>query len=407
MPASAIDRVRLAQRAAALAVVLASAGSCTSVLALDHDKSAAASICALLGDCYAAGAPFTCVSRFEVIQSRDAGERDQWLRGVNGCLDNCGAARACLDDPLLCVGRGGACLVKEDCCDFTKGASDCDGRCCLPAGYACAYDEECCQGAGVCDPRTGTCGGTICREAGEPCDLGEQCCSGLCRDRACSLTICDPDGFECTDGASCCSGYCDAGRCGQPPTCGFLRAPCAADQDCCPVGEATSGFCYRPDGAPAGICTDAAGCAPIEADCSTGDQCCSGSCNPTYHKCGIACLGPQSACALDGECCSGHCAGGACKDDCSLAYCNVDADCCGGRCIGGTCGPACAAVDCSAHSVCDPGGPLDGTCAKGDGECALVVCAYDPYCCCEGWDSVCVAEAAAAVATMACSVNCP
>jgi hypothetical protein len=226
-----------------------------------------------------------------------------------------------------------------------------------------------------------------------PCDIGAQCCSGLCRDKACSENICDEDGFDCKTGDNCCSGYCNAGKCGQPKQCGLLRSPCTADADCCgPDGSSAGGFCYLPPGAPVGLCSTASTCAPIEADCSFDAQCCSAYCDPTYHKCGEACVTPGAACSVDAECCSGKCAGGVCEAGCSKAYCTEDTDCCTGHCILGTCAPACGTKTCD-HTTCQVGAPLDPGCPD-MGLCVMAVCAVDAYCCCNAWDSFCVLESA-------------
>ena len=52
------------------------------------------------------------------------------------------------------------------------------------------------------------------------------------------------------------------------------------------------------------------------------------------------------------------------------------------------CTPFGGSVGCS-HDECVTGDPLSASCDP----CVEKVCAEDPYCCCEGWDSLCVSEA--------------
>lgn len=400
---------RILAGGAALALTALAAASCTMVLSLDDYNSAADAICDLLDGCYASGVPKSCVAHITTIEEATPAEADQWLHAIGkGCLDNCTAARICLDVQPVCEAEvPGPCSVKEDCCGFSKGSRDCspEGTCCVTAGQRCLADADCCPGIGVCNPITETCGGTQCRDGGAPCDIGEQCCSGHCRDKTCSNTICDDDGFTCTTDGACCSGYCDKGRCGRPKECGLLRAPCVADEDCC-AKEGSAGSCYVPPGAPQGLCSTASTCAPIEADCSSDAQCCSAHCDPTYHKCGEACLAVAKACTLDAECCSGSCQDGTCATACSSAYCAVNEDCCTKRCIAGTCAPECSTTTCVDHTPCKIGAPLGSDC-PGTGLCVSLICQIDPYCCCNAWDSFCVLEALNHKGDPACLGLCP
>ena len=401
---------RLLAGALALALTSLAAASCTSVLSLDEFDSASDAICALLDGCYAAGAPPTCRRHIDsAIVSASPEVGDAWLTTIGkGCLDNCTAARLCLDNQPVCeLEIGAGCAAKEDCCRFSEGSRSCaGGRCCVTAGHRCENDSDCCPDTGACDPDRKTCGGTVCRPEATACDIDEQCCSGHCRDHQCSKTICDEDGFPCQDGKSCCSGFCEDAKCGRPEECGLLLAPCTADTDCCPLDAASkAGFCFVPEGAPSGLCSTGTTCLPIEGDCGTDSHCCSGHCDRTYFKCGEACRQVGDACEVDGQCCSGGCEGGVCvKKGCSTAYCDTNADCCSGQCVLDTCAPSCLTPTC-ADTVCALGPPLSPSCNNMKNACVEAICDSDPYCCCSAWDSFCVL--AVAHHQDVCTVACP
>jgi hypothetical protein len=61
---------------------------------------------------------------------------------------------------------------------------------------------------------------------------------------------------------------------------------------------------------------------------------------------------------------------------------------CGQTCGGGTC----------AHPICSTGKKLKSSCDP----CASQICAVDPYCCANRWDSVCVSEVGSV-----CGKSCP
>ncbi|APR78167.1 Hypothetical protein A7982_03514 [Minicystis rosea] len=408
MPANAFRR--LLAGTAALAFASLAAASCTSVLSLGAYDGASDAICGLLDGCYTAGAPKTCRIHIDsALIAAGPMVTDQWLHTIGkGCLDNCSAARLCLDlDPVCVLDVGDACTVKEDCCHFSDGSRDCGaGRCCVTAGQHCNSNADCCPDVGTCDPERKTCGGTVCRAPGTSCDIDEQCCSGHCRDHQCSKTICEEDGFPCQDGASCCSGYCDGKKCGEPKECGLPLAPCSTDTDCCPIDASSpNGICFVPEGAPRGLCTTGQGCLPNEGDCGTDGQCCSGHCDRAYFKCGEGCRDLGVACEVDDQCCSGSCVDGTCqKTGCSNAYCDVGSDCCSGNCVLNTCAPACVMATC-ADSVCAVGPPLAWMCNNMKNACIKAICDSDPYCCCTAWDSFCVL--AVAHHPDACLTACP
>lgn len=382
---------------ASLAVLALSLGpSCSSLLDIDDYEDAGGALCDLLGRCYAKTGLPGCEGRLDDrLDQAESEPRSAWLQRFadQRCLENCTAARGCLDLSPVCGALGEACARREDCCGFTKGRADCDAKrskCCVPRGVPCSSNADCCAGAGACELALAegytTCGGVVCSTPGKACANGFDCCTGVCDATGkCAETPCGDDGFECTTGAACCSGYCGpSGRC-EPPPCALRGAPCEVDGDCC------TELCYRPDPSQPGVCSEG-GCFPNGFDCASDTQCCSHHCDLTYFRCGLeSCKTLGEACESGLECCSGGCSGGVCSL-CSTELCQIDADCCtgsceGGKCVAGSCSePAC-------HPVCEEGPPLDDGCDH-VGACAADVCAAHPICCCSGWDAICVALAA-------------
>ena len=386
--------------AAALAAIGVVAGpGCTGVLGLDAFTDAPTSLCTKLQNCYADGAPANCQTRLDGRLVAGNSADQGWLVAFSQdtCLTSCADARRCLDLRPVCSESGATCATAEECCDFIAGKADCvGGHCCSPRGVHCASDGDCCSDAGYCD--SGYCGAVICREAKAACTLDAQCCSRSCVKNACAATICGDDGFECAAGTDCCSGHCEAtGKCGK--SCSPLGGVCRADQPCC-----AGVTCYVPKGADSGVCSTGM-CFPAGVDCASDAQCCEGLvCDATFSQCSAQCSADGKACATDGECCSGSCAQGACAAKCSNAYCTTGADCCSKQCLHATCVAECAPPTCG-HDVCSEGGPLSAqTCGTAIAPCVTAVCNTDPYCCCGGWDTLCIAHAAA---SKACTGACP
>jgi hypothetical protein len=367
---------------------------------------ASSAICGLLSTCYAAGTFSGCEAHVNGdLEDAGAGDRDGWLQALSaqGCLDSCSTARDCLDTAPVCAKRGTGCTQAEECCGFTSGSGDCDTRahrCCVPQGQRCSLDSDCCDSAGVCDNvdgGTGTCGGTICRGAGVACQLDRQCCSETCLSTGCAAKTCKVDHFDCKSAGECCSGFCDPGGHCAEPVCLGEGQPCTSAKDCCQApGHAlvcymlgTEGFCSP------GMCT------PQQVGCMSDDQCCTGSCDPTYHVCAAPCVVTGDACQRGAECCTGTCDAGTCAG-CSTASCDAGADCCSGTCVAGTCTAPCGQTTCTGHDVCQVGAALS---SKGCGDptldaCITAICNTDAYCCCTAWDSFCAGEALAAHAKL-------
>lgn len=406
---------------------VASALGCTSVLGLDDLESGSKSLCETVDRCSSRLDAAACdahVSRG--VETLAKSRQTKWIEELSAksCVESCNSARRCLDKTPICLSRGSSCAAREECCGFVQGTADCDGRsgrCCSRAGVRCASDVDCCTGSGACEPTTGTCGGVVCAQPGAPCASGFECCSGTCDPvtSKCFAEVCFEDGFECSVDAECCSKTCDpSSHTCVTPSCGVLDAPCvpndAGTGTCC-VGLK----CYNASGVEGelGVCSKDL-CFPEQYDCSNDAQCCpvddteqTGYCHPKYHLCrSRKCFALGEACANDVDCCVGTCFDGACRS-CSETVCSSDADCCqheggdpvtctqGKAGVSGFCRTLCTA-SCD-HDVCTTGGPLQD---KGCGDlagCIESVCADDWYCCCTGWDSLCVG----AVATK-CGTSC-
>src|SRR4051794_30154557 len=78
-------------------------------------------------------------------------------------------------------------------------------------------------------------------------------------------------------------------------------------------GGSTSGF-------PSGDASAGPGCGATASACQSGNQCCSGICDPTTGNCGSTvgrCIGQGGACASSTDCCSLTCNNGVCGGSCA------------------------------------------------------------------------------------------
>ncbi len=110
---------------------------------------------------------------------------------------------------------------------------------------------------------------------------------------------------------------------------------------------------------------------------------------------------PLPAVCLEHDTCTEGDALDAACGDCVAQICAADPWCCSNGwddlCVDqvqSVCGdPSCSAgnANACAHDKCTAGGKLDADC---DDPCVAQVCAEDPYCCNNAWDSICVGEVA-------------
>ncbi len=252
----------------------------------------------------------------------------------------CGDAATCADGVLQprsrCNGRG-VCEAAEpvSCAPYAQCAGDACATTCAGAG-------DCVDGS-FCDE--GKCVGDL--PNGGVCALAGQCQSGFCVDGVCCNSACDAACHSCAIPGS--EGTCTTEDNLTP--CGGDNFCCSGTcQECCGNVQCTS------TGAP--IC-DEGTCIPcsMSSQCGAGKVCCGGSCFA-----GICC--DAAACAPGGNECGNHqcsCGGGsACSGD--------TPDCCGdpGGCTNINIDPAnCGA--CGAPA-CDASVPVcwNGNCVCGD-----------------------------------------
>ena len=425
--------------------------SCINILDLEGYSDATIDLCQLIEECFGSTYFPECDDHAGPrLMTADARERSSWLVAFadSNCLENCTAARNCLDMPPVCGGGGSPCVREQQCCGFSNGFGTCDGgSCCSPDGIDCADAGDCCSG--VCEG--GFCGGFECTKEGGACSDGFQCCSGVCIDNECREETCFPEGSGCSFNGECCEPlYCDngdepiaedgaddpepVGRCTNPG-CWPITSACEVDGDCC------SQICFGPPGRNTRFCSygqcyaEGTPCNPDEAF-----FCCSGTCHPDFEVCVDGCLGPGELCSSDGDCCDGVCDGNECPCRPATAPCVEHTDCCSLDCLpdqtcdyeateckapgeGCTAGDgACCSTHCGVndeccdfvicnHTVCSTGGPLTNLCHNACPECPMgqlnmpcvdMVCQKRPECCCDRWRQSCVDEA---IAT--CGAACP
>lgn len=406
------------RRAALLATVAAAtvalAPSCRGVVA-GQAQDGVASLCDLLTRCYGSTAP-ECgdvVSRFDGAQPKT---NDAFLgfMNANDCLATCSTAKMCWDHSPVCVDLQFPCAHTEDCCGFTKGLATCDGTsCCSPKGVLCDEGAStCCSGVPCFSPQVGqpaTCGGVPpCTSAGDSCADDFECCSKQCgadgkcvEQKTCSnagepcaaTSDCCPDtGLTCNAASGqigqCAKENCEIGSACSPPT-ATDAAPLACDpaspDSCCDHPE----FCVADVTGTHGVCVDLTKFSQLPAgfDCQTNADCCSGFCDLSSTTPVCSTVSPTCA-KFDASCFV--------ADDAACATQCVDgSDCCAQQCVNGRC--TCGVSSC--HSPFMAGPPL--ACDGGTPEeaCAAQVCSYDASCCCTGWDSLCIEEAALEVGT--------
>jgi hypothetical protein len=150
------------------------------------------------------------------------------------------------------------------------------------------------------------------------------------------------------------------------------------------------------DGGGGGGDADAAvpNCAIAGMACTTGSECCTGTCDEEAGVCAIPqdeCLPNGAECGVGIECCSfscvdAKCSGDQCTDDGDS--CDSDGECCGGSCVDGSCAPLNGECRTSGNSCTDNGDCCSGYCE--DNVCdpnpsfcrqSGDVCASDFECC--------------------------
>lgn len=226
------------------------------------------------------------------------------------------------------------------------------------------YDDG---GGGYCPPGGGCDGGDDDDDDdgdGDPIDPPDngqsnpECCTGG--------QSCFCSSFGCCSGLICCGGICtsscvscDDGRCDPSESC----LSCPEDCNCCPV----------------------------ENDCYSGSDCCSGYCcqgECSSEECGGECFSDGETCSYGSDCCGGYCCDGQCSSSSCCEEngltCSSDDECCSGACCDGTCQEEC-------DSVCS----VSGESCESQGCCAGLHCCANNVCqeyCCTPKNSACPSE---------------
>ena len=371
-------------------------------------------------------------------------ETTPWA-GCGGCpCEEC----VCDQDPYCCeVQWDGICVSECEQCGGCGCTPACQGKECGPDGCggscgSCGPTAECQNGSCVpvcvpdCDGKvcgTNGCGGTC-----GVCPVSETCQNGICFKGLpcsdlieCALSCVSTMGvaclYDCLDEGTPEAQaeffdvvQCVVGACGfnLNTTCmlGALEGACNAEyNECINCVPACGGKQCGPDG-----------CSGICGVCPDTHYCDNYKCKPV---CQPTCVGPDGVpkeCGGDG--CGGSC--GSCPPNmqCDGGQCeNVCIPSCGGKqCgsdgCGGVCGFCPDGFACTPSGSCESVGPVcgDGACDFWDGEscktcpwdcgpcgdgctvtqwpgcngcaCEECVCAQDPFCCNNSWDSLCVNE---------------
>jgi hypothetical protein len=403
------------------------------------DPAVEAAVCAL--------DPFCCNSRWDSICAGEAETIGGSCTG-NCCESNgtpgCSSTGNIDCEECVCASDSFCCTSAWDAtCASAANAAECgpacgcvatEGSCCTSndtpgctdnavEAIVCANDAFCCETrwdavcAGLAETLANTCNGDCCAENATPgcSSTGNVNCEGC---------VCEIDAFCCSNSWDAfCVGISTGAECGI--TCGCVADPCGDGVCDAAIGENAT-TCPEDCSAPVkGSCcliNATAGCADpaVEATVCAADPFC---CTTNWD---LACTQQAEtlAGACIGDCCTAH-AGAGCNStgnlSCEQCVCGADAFCCNnswdslcaGAANGTTCGLACGCTTLiCGDSICSPeigetfaNCPADCTVTKGscctvnnsagcsDATVEAAVCAADPFCCANQWDSVCAGEA--------------
>jgi len=158
---------------------------------------------------------------------------------------------------------------------------------------------------------------------------------------------------------------------------------------------------------------DGGACGIVGTQCTTGGDCCSGSCDAQLKICTSgsgACKAAGDTCATANECCTVVCDTGKCgTKQCTSDHqaCTTNTECCSGTCAAGDAGamecvplnPSCSTAGnkCTQHSDCCSKLCSNGFCAGQPSFCTQNgdICSADTECC----GGVCTKAAGASVGT--------
>lgn len=264
--------------------------------------------------------PTACVrlnepDRFVCNNAEDCDSGEKCVSGWCYPKDFCFSRYDCQGARTYC--ENGACVQKE--CDIPTAAQDCNGYSCLEG----TCQKTCFGSCGVgfhCDKLMCVAGevrvnGQVC-QADSEC-ISTHCCSvdttiSLCKDSCQSDPISLPD---CTTDAECGVGkICKDQSCVTAPTPTKKTAgeSCQLDTDCETDLECVSKIC-RGSLAPFEACK-------IDADCLSGELCCTNPYNRAQRLCGELNLGCRGTigdgCGQAADCIEGTCENWGCSKPC-------------------------------------------------------------------------------------------
>ena len=415
------------------------------------------SVCYLDGFCCAVSWDYTCT---QLARSQCALSGDPAIDTVcstasgscfvkhelPGCSDDACCARVCAADPLCCtIGWDNNCVETAEL--VCNGCGDIEaGSCFWPHGGTGCFDSECCDRVCSIDPLCCTVewdlfcvlnAGTICLESASSCGTPRsRPCSVAsflpgCEDRECCEVQCVLDPTCCqrawdetcalAAGISCDIDFSSCPAPGSPlvvhgnPGCAnevCCEAVCAVDPVCCTFGWnercvdiakvvcitletcPSTGRCDESRSTPG--CQDATCCNIV---CAADPLCCEQAWSSTCVSLARTLCVPDSTsrCPCGGSCFEERLDSAGCNDEvCCTGVCAIDPACCNEAWDSG-----CVTI---ARNVCcgfpECGDSCAGDCFTphatpfcSDASCCLAVCRFEPYCCDVRWDSSCVAAA--------------
>ena len=360
-----------------------------------------------------------------------------------GCNDCKCCNIVCLEDPFCCEAEWDTQCAEQaaiecdrcgdvnsgDCCVAHASPSCNDPECCctvcnaLPFCCTISWDQDCAAfAAAPCGDCT-TCGSPSAGDCFTPGDTPG--CDAI----ACCVAVCAEDSYCCEvawddlcvveatlscasnptcDGAtgSCFIVHTTAG-CDQPGCCSLV---CNVDPNCCGVewilcasilparsceavgcGEPGTASCFEAHNEP--FCNDGACCDSV---CNVDPFCCEETWDLVCVEEAESLCNFDPACPGSGVCFVAHANPGCNDSDCCNTVCTQDASCCSvewDQSCALLAAATCPEPDVSAAGARSCFVASDVTSGCSDGDCALLVCAVDGYCCLVLWDSLCADEA--------------